>query len=390
MEKLRAGVLELEAEDPGRIDLRELSSLIDRLQAKLCEVAHRAGTRGDHLLEGRTPTGWVKAACRVSGPAAAERLRVGEHLQSMPRVAEAARRGEIGYQAAAVICGFRDKLREDLRPNINEEFWVEKAGEGSVEDLRWLEQHTRYVVDPDSFDHQIEEDWEKRFLKISESGGMFHITGVLDRNGGTALRTAIESLSKPLGAGDARLPKQRRADALTEIVHHAMDKGSLPRRHGARPHVAIHTTIEGLKRELGASASLFENGIPVSSKTVQRLACDGVLHRVLKADSMVIDLGRAVRTAQPAQWRALKARHKTCAAPGCDRPVGWTYAHHMEFWSEDGQTDLRKMVPLCYFHHRLVHEGGWQVVRVGDRIQFLPPDQPVMIRRRWGEWRRAA
>ena len=390
MEKLRAGVLELEAEDPDRIDLRELSAVIDRLQAKLCEVAHRAATRGDHLLEGRTPTGWVKAACRVSGPAAAERLRVGEQLRSMPRVAEAARRGEIGYQATAVICGFRDKLREDLRPNINEEFWVEKASEGSVEDLRWLEQHTRYVVDPDSFDHQIEEDWEKRFLKISESGGMFHITGVLDRNGGTALRTAIESLAKPLGAGDSRLLKQRRADALTEIVHHALDKGSLPRRHGARPHVAVHTTIEGLKGELGASASHFENGIPVSSKTVQRLACDGTMHRVLKADSMVIDLGRAVRTAQPAQWRALKARHTTCAAPGCDRPVGWTYAHHMEFWSEDGQTDLRKMVPLCYFHHRLVHEGGWQVVRVGDRIQFLPPDQPVMIRRRWGEWRRAA
>ena len=390
MEKLRAAVLELEAEDADRIDLRELSALIDRLQAKLCLVAHRAATRGDHLLEGRTPTGWVKGACRVSGPAAAERLRIGEQLQSMPRIAEAARRGEIGYQATAVICGFRDKLREDLRPNINEEFWVEKANEGSVEDLRWLEQHTRYVVDPDSFDHQIEEDWEKRFLKISESGGMFHVTGVLDRNGGTALRTAIESLSKPLGAGDARLPKQRRADALTEIVHHAMDKGGLPRRHGARPHVAVHTTIEGLKRELGASASHFENGIPVSSKTVQRLACDGVLHRVLKADSMVIDLGRAVRTAQPAQWRALKARHKTCAAPGCDRPVGWTYAHHMEFWSEDGRTDLRRMVPLCYFHHRLVHEGGWQVVRVGDRIRFLPPDQPVMIRRRWGEWRRAA
>jgi len=390
MEKLRAAVLELEAEDVDRIDLRELSALIDRQQAKLCEVAHRATTRGEHLLEGRTPTGWVKAACRVSGPAAAERLRVGEQLQAMPRIAEAARRGEIGYQATAVICGFRDKLREDLRPNINQEFWVEKANEGSVEDLRWLEQHTRYVVDPDSFDHQIEEDWEKRFLKISESGGMFHITGVLDRNGGTALRTAIESLAKPLGAGDARLPKQRRADALTEIVHHAMDKGSLPRRHGARPHVAVHTTIEGLKRELGASASHFENGIPVSSKTVQRLACDGVMHRVLKADSMVINLGRAVRTAQPAQWRALKARHKTCAAPGCDRPVGWTSAHHLEFWSEGGQTDLSKMVPLCYFHHRLVHEGGWQVVRVGDRVQFLPPDQPVMIRRRWGEWRRAA
>ena len=43
------------------------------------------------------------------------------------------------------------------------------------------------------------------------------------------------------------------------------------------------------------------------------------------------------------------------------------------------------MLPLCYFHHRLVHEGDWQVVLVGERVEFIPPDRPVMIRRRWGE-----
>lgn len=123
---------------------------------------------------------------------------------------------------------------------------------------------------------------------------------------------------------------------------------------------------------------------------MQRLACDGVLHRVLKADSMVVDVGRAKRTAQPAQWRALKARHKTCAWPGCDRPISMTQAHHIDFWKEGGRTDLRRMVPLCYHHHRLVHEGGWQVVKAGERLEFIPPDRPVMIRRRWGESRWAA
>ncbi|HKW73085.1 MAG TPA: DUF222 domain-containing protein, partial [Candidatus Dormibacteraeota bacterium] len=206
-----------------------------------------------------------------------------------------------------------------------------------------------------------------------------------DREGGAALKTAIESLAKRLGPGDTRLPKQRRADSMVEIGYQAMAKGTLPRRHGVRPHIAVTTTIEGLRGEVGAAASQLHNGMPISSRTVQRLACDGTLHRVLKADSMVIDVGRAKRTAQPAHWRGLEARHRTCAGPGCDRPLNWTSAHHIDFWSEGGHTNLHKMLPLCYHHHRLVHEGGWQVVMAGEHVEFIPPEQPMITRRRWGE-----
>jgi hypothetical protein len=219
---------------------------------------------------------------------------------------------------------------------------------------------------------------------------MFHITGVLDREAGAALETAIESLSRRIGDKDSRTPKQRRADALTTIVYTALDSGRLPRRNGSRPHVSVTTTVEALKGEVGASASQLQNGMPVSSKTVQRLACDGILHRVLKADSMVIDVGRAKRTAQPAQWRGLRVRYQTCAWPGCDRPLHMTQAHHIDFWDNGGHTDLQKMIPLCYYHHRLVHEGGWQVIKTAGALEFIPPERPVMTRRRWGESRWAA
>jgi hypothetical protein len=390
MQSLRAAVAELEAEEEDFIDPRELSALIDRQQAKLCRVLAAATRRGDHLLEGRTRNAWVRAVCRVSSSSAADRMCVGEQLEAMPQVAEAVRSGVIGYQSASVLCHFRDRLREDLRPNINVEWWIDQAKDASIKDLCWLEEQTRYGVDPDSFDRQVEEDYEQRFLKISESGGMFHISGVLDREAGSALEAAVEALAKRLGKDDTRVAKQRRADALTEIVYHAMDKGTLPKRHGVRPHVSVHTTPEALEGRLGAALSALGNGVPVSSKTAQRLACDGTLHRVLKADSLVVDVGRAHRTAQPAQWRALKARHRTCAFPGCDRPINWTYSHHVDFWEQGGQTNLGRMLPLCYFHHRLVHEGDWQVVLAGGRVEFIPPDRPVMIRRRWGERRWAA
>jgi len=163
-------------------------------------------------------------------------------------------------------------------------------------------------------------------------------------------------------------------------VHKALDEGKLPERNGARPHVNVNTTLEALKGELGAAASELESGMPISSKTVQRLACDGTLSRVLKADSVVVDVGRATRAISPPMHRALKSRHRGCAWPGCDRPINWTTPHHLEFWSRGGSTDLGNLLPLCYYHHRLVHEGGWQVLRVGDEVRFIPPDR-VMARR---------
>ena len=261
----------------------------------------------------------------------------------------------------------------------------------SIKELRYLAHEARVQWDCEGFERESEEYFELRSLHLSETtSGMYRLDAWLDPAGGAALKAAIESLSRPLGADDVRTPKQRRADALVEIAHQAMDQGRLPKRNGARPHISVQTTIEGLKGELGAQASHLQNGMPISNKTAQRLACDGTLHRVLKADSMVVDVGRAKRTAQPAQWRALQSRHQSCAGPGCDRPINWTYAHHVDFWDDGGHTNLRKMLPLCFYHHRLVHEGGWQVILAGDRVEFVPPDTPVFSRRRWGERRRAA
>ena len=140
------------------------------------------------------------------------------------------------------------------------------------------------------------------------------------------------------------------------------------------------TTLEGLKGELGAAASELQPGMLVSSKTVQRLACDGTLSRVLKADSQVIDVGRATRAVSGAQWRGLKARHRGCAFPGCDRPINWTQPHHIDFWAHGGPTNLRKLLPICYHHHRLVHEGGWQVIQSDEGVKFIPPDHEVYRR----------
>ncbi|HEX2680545.1 MAG TPA: DUF222 domain-containing protein, partial [Candidatus Dormibacteraeota bacterium] len=166
---------------------------------------------------------------------------------------------------------------------------------------------------------------------------------------------------------------QRLADGLAEMVNHVLDKGTLPKRNGVRPHVTLTMSLETLKGELGAPAAELQNGMPIARSTMQRLACDGSLSRVLIANSVPVDVGRATRSVSPAQWRALKALYKSCAFPDCDRPISWTNPHHIDFWARGGMTDIDRLIPLCHFHHRLVHEEGWIVMRADGGILFIPP-----------------
>jgi hypothetical protein len=390
LRQLAAAVSRVEQSDELDLDPNALRSLIDRLEGKFSRVVRRVTERGGHLVDGHcSAVSWVMDTCAMSQGSASDRLCVGKQLESLPLVAEALSNGQIGYQSASVICHLRDKLGEK-RDQLDEEQWVGLAREHSVKGMRWLSDHTRYALDPDGFDRDTEENYEERFLHISEMKGMYHLTGVIDPEGGAALKTVIDSLAKRLGTDDGRTPKQRRADALTELTYHALESGTLPRRNRVRPHINVNTTLEGLKGELGAAASELQPGMLISSKTVQRLACEGTLSRILKADSVVVDVGRATRATSPAQSRALKARYRGCAGPGCDRPPSWTSTHHIEFWARGGPNNLPNMLPLCYYHHRLVHEGGWQVVRAGASVNFIPPDRVIARRARGPGMRWAA
>src|SRR5438309_2711097 len=256
----------------------------------------------------------------MSVPSAFDRVWVVKQLESMPRVAKARAGGEMGYQPASVICHLRDKLGDKVA-GLDEEQWIGLARQHSIKDLRWVADHMRYSLDPEGFERDSEESYEERFLHISEMNGMYHLSGVMDPQAGAALKSAVDALAKRLGHDDSRTPKQRRVDALSEIVHKALDEGKLPERTGARPHVNVNTTLKTLKNKLNTTTSELKRGMPISSKTVQRLACDGTLSRVLKADSVVVDVGRATRAISPPMHRALKAHHRGCGWPGCDRPV---------------------------------------------------------------------
>jgi len=290
--------------------------------------------------------------------------------------------GEISYQSTSVLCHLREQVGE-MRDLFNEDEMLDFARQLAVFDLIKLCRVAWHVANPDGFFNEAEADFSRRRLHISQTPeGMYLIDGVLDPVCGAALRKALEPLAKRLGPDDHRTHSQRMADSVGEVVHHALDEGTLPRRNGVKPHVTVTTTLEGLKGELGVPPAEVELSLPLSTRTLERIACDSTISRVLLADSMVVDVGRATRVVSAPTRRALGHRDKGCRWPGCDRQVNWSTPHHIVAWARGGPTRLSNLVMLCFFHHRLVHEGGYQVVKVGREFRFVPPERIVMQRAR--------
>lgn len=167
------------------------------------------------------------------------------------------------------------------------------------------------------------------------------------------------------------------ADALVAVATRTLDGGTLPTQGNQRPHLQVTTTLETLLGLAGAPAAEMEFSLPISSKMVERIACDCSATRLLLgSDSTVIDVGRAKRVISAPLRKALVTRDQHCAWPGCDRHATFSEGHHLLHWIRNGPTILSNLVLLCYWHHVRVHEGRWQIARSNDgRVLVVPPPQ---------------
>src|SRR5712691_5827409 len=307
LSKLMAAIREFQARQDRSFDNKELRAGIDALEGEFCTNARSSQKGGEHLVSGNiTAASWIARTCGMSVTSAADRLCVGAQLEELAKVAAALGSGEISYQSASVLCHLREQLG-DKKDLFDEEEMLGYAREFAVFSLRKLCNVARHVADPDGFFNEAEENYLRRRLHISQmSDGMYAVDGVLDPVTGASLKTAADALAKRKGPEDDRSRSQRMHDALGELVDHAMGQGTLPRRHGVKPHINLTTTIEGVKNELGAMPAELELSLPISTRTLERIACDCTISRVLLADSMVIDVGRATRVTSAPRRRALR------------------------------------------------------------------------------------
>jgi hypothetical protein len=364
----------------GRLARRQY--VIDRLKLDFSRDAARLAAQfatenaGD-LLDAPTAGEWIRHNCKTTSSVAYDSINVGEQLHRLPQCADAVAAGEIGFAHLSVIARTAkaiDGLRTE--PAFSEDELLQRARESSAGRLWHYCMRLRHALDPEGVAQEQRIAVEERRLQFSVwDDGSVLISGQLDPVGGAALRTALEPLAQPMGEGDDRCLERRQGDAIVELSLHSLDAGLVPQHASQRPHLQVTTTLETLQGLPGSPAADMEFSTPISSVTVQRLACDGNIARVVFGpDSVVVDVGRAVRVVSGPARRALNARDQHCRWPGCERTASWSAAHHVVHWTQGGKTDLSNLLLLCHRHHWMVHEGGWKLARSDDdRVLAIPP-----------------
>src|ERR1700694_425250 len=307
-------------------------------------------------------TDWLRFNCHMNAGAAANSIAVGEMLARLTESHQAVVDGEIGFAHLATMA----RTAEALGDRFDEKVLVEKAKENSPGKFFYICHHARHAADAKAYAAEQAEQVERRRLKLSKwMDGSVLISGQLDPIGGAAVLSMIEPMARKSGPNDDRCLEQRNADALVELA-----SGS-----GSQAQIQVTSSLETLLALAGAPAAEMEHSLPVSSKTIERLACDSGIARVLlNSESLVIDVGRSKRVVSEPGRRALAARDGHCLWTQCDRPASRSAAHHLVHWIHGGNSDLDNLILLCHRHHWMVHEGGWQIVRGDDGyIVTIPP-----------------
>ncbi len=306
------------------------------------------------LLHGASSTAaWLRGAVRVTGPEAAERVRIARASRTvLADPVERLSRGELTYDhVRAIERGIRS-LPPDQQ-HAGAQVLTDLARTASVADVRTAAAHLQYVLDPDGSLVDAQHQFDRRHLTMAPlMDGMTSLTGLLDPESAALLTAALQPFLVPTDANDDRSTPQRRADGLVQLVQSACDQALLPVSGGERPHLNVLVDPRTAQPDLGrwllrdsAPGALPPGqlmGTPGAPRflhplSVARIVCDARLTAlILNSDGVVVDLGRTQRLFSASQRRLLALRDGGCRFPGCERPAAHTDAHHVTPWHAGG------------------------------------------------------
>ena len=322
---------------------------------------------------------WLNWTCGLGLGAAREKVRVANALKELPQISKAFREGRVSFSKVRAMTG--------VATPENEEYLMMIARHGTASHVERLVRHYRGVKRREALkkENHRHEFRELKLLQVED--GSFIVKGRLTPEQGALLKKALEcgmdedfeeqkNVSADTSEEERSSFAARRADALVRMAESYLSGSSSQSNGGDRYLVHVHTDADTLKADgTGAEAEVEDCGC-VSAETSRRVSCDaGVVHWLENAEGEPLSIGRKTRTVPPAIRRALKKRDGGCRFPGCTC-TRFADAHHIQHWADGGETSMDNLVLLCRHHHRLVHEGGFNVERgSGNRIRFMDPNE---------------
>ena len=370
---------------------------------------------------------WLSWACGIDTHTAREKVRVARALGELPLLSDALAKGELGYSKVRALTRIATSENEADLLNIGlhgtaqhvEKFVrlyrrAKRAEETEQADAQhenrgltfWHEDdgtvvlHGRFppemgarilsALDAAMTAHAEEQPaagWDDEGVALEDvprgtsgpgsvAAGATTVTDVRDHGDAGRRRDAEVFLTDVPRGTFIRGPSRtvRRADALAWMAERVFESGDAPALSTDRHEIVVHVEAEVLA-DSGAGRCEIEHRTAIAAETARRLCCDaGIVPVVDGPTGEPLSVGRRTRSLPPAVRRALANRDRSgCRFPGCPA-THRLHGHHVKHWAEGGETSLDNLILLCPTHHRLVHEGGFDVQRLDDgEFRFLNP-----------------
>jgi hypothetical protein len=311
-------------------------------------------------------TQWLHWRCDLSRSAAREKVRVAHALKALPEISAAFSKGTLSYSKVRALTRAATAMNEGSLLG----FALSTTAARVEERCQQLRNAAPGAVEAVNRAH------ERRALRVWRDTvrGTLTLSVELPLEAGElicqALDKAVEAAGQQGPEFEAESWSAQQADALVTMAKNYLSgdpEGTAGTSTADAYQVVIHVD--------GAALTGGEGRSDLAVESVKRVSCDGsVVPMVDGANGEPLNVGRKQRTVPAALKRALWARDAGCSFPGCTH-TRFVDAHHIRHWADGGDTSLANTTLLCDGHHRLVHEGGYEI-RTDHQGQwyFMRPD----------------
>ncbi len=343
----------------------DLSARINAATYELLVLIREFEDRAGYLKWGLKDTvEWLAYRCDLGRSAAYEKVRVARALRTLPGISASFSTGELSYSKVRALTRVAGAHNEDALLA----FALKTTAVRVEERCREL----RFGMD-ESIDIASRAQ-ANRSLRVRRDNdrGMMTVTVDLPIDAGELLEKALDKAREDhtpetpefvedLGPARRESWQVQQADAFVNMVNgFLIDESSAEDKVKASPSdnylVTIHVDQAAVAEGDGRSS------LPIES--VKRLCCDGQAVVIGEdEEGEPLSIGRKTRIVPTAIKRAVLAKHHHCCAfPGCQNRR-FLHIHHIEHWSNGGETSLDNLMPLCTRHHPLMHEGRFRIER---------------------------
>ena len=301
---------------------------------------------------------WLAYRCNVSRHTAGQWVRAATKLEELPRIRERFVAGELSFEQIRHALVFAkpedDAHLAELLPSL------------SCAEIELLAKQRRRAR---ARDHDDARRRTHLFLRPDRSGIGKRITGYLPDEDAPFVEAALDRRAEAAGpdpeTGIWAPHEERAAAALRDLCAEDLGRAAAEGSEPDAAMVVIHAPATLLDDDdVEASATI--NGEPITHEALRRFLCDARIEVSFDTpDGRTVGVGRATRN--PPAWlrrRVLGRDHRRCRWPGCGRAI--RHLHHMQHWTKGGATDAANLMSVCWHHHHLLHEGGWNATGDAD------------------------